>query len=54
MDTHILVNTIHILSATFLFGTGIGIATFFFFSNLADNPPARRFSALAPSGGSNF
>ena len=33
MDLYVLVKTPHIVSATILFGTGIGIANFMFFGH---------------------
>lgn len=45
MDGYLLVKTIHIVSATILFGTGLGIAHFHFFSHRADNIAARWFAA---------
>ena len=39
MDLYLLVKTLHILSATLLFGTGIGIA-FFFLKGMGSGEPA--------------
>ena len=44
MDTYTLVKTIHILSATILFGTGIGTA-FFFWSARHGDDAARLYAA---------
>jgi len=44
MDTYALVKTIHILSATILFGTGIGTA-FFFWSARHGDDSARLYAA---------
>ena len=46
MDIYSIIKTIHILSATVLFGTGLGIAHFFFFSRLSDDLAGRRFAAV--------
>jgi len=45
VDSYLLVKTLHIISAAILFGTGAGIANFFFFSNLSRDAAARRFAA---------
>ena len=45
MDSYLLVKTLHIISATILFGTGAGIANFFLFANLSRDVAARRFAA---------
>ncbi|MCC3862121.1 DUF2269 family protein [Pseudemcibacter aquimaris] len=37
MDIYLIVKTIHIISATILFGTGMGIAFFMFCSHFSDN-----------------
>ncbi|MCB1563297.1 MAG: DUF2269 family protein [Alphaproteobacteria bacterium] len=37
MDLYLFVKTLHILSSTILFGTGIGIAFFMFRSHFTDN-----------------
>jgi uncharacterized membrane protein len=44
LDSYLLIKTIHILSAVVLFGTGLGIA-FFFWSSLRDDDAARLFAA---------
>ena len=44
MDTYLLVKTLHIISATIVFGTGIGIATFMFVGLLSPDPAARAFA----------
>lgn len=46
MSAYLLVKTIHILSATVLFGTGLGIA-FFFWSGRRGDDAARLFAARA-------
>ena len=45
MDLYPLVKTLHILSATVLFGTGAGIAFFMFKGHVNGVPTARRFAA---------
>jgi uncharacterized membrane protein len=45
VDSYIVVKTIHIISATILFGTGLGIAHFHLRSSLAKDPAARLFGA---------
>jgi len=45
-DSYLLIKTLHILSATVLFGTGLGIA-FFFWSARHDDDAARLFAARA-------
>ncbi len=37
MDNYLIIKTIHILSSTVLFGTGLGIAFFMYISNSANN-----------------
>ena len=44
MDWHLLAKTVHILSATVLFGTGLGIA-FFFLMGLRSGDPAGAYLA---------
>lgn len=44
MDAYAIVKTLHILSATILFGTGLGIAFFMFASHCQANQPARLFA----------
>ena len=44
MDSYLLIKTVHILSATVLFGTGLGIA-FFFWSARRGDDAARLFAA---------
>jgi uncharacterized membrane protein len=46
VDIYFVVKTIHIISATILFGTGLGIASLFFFSHLTQDASARRFAAI--------
>lgn len=41
MDIYFVVKTIHIVSAAILFGTGLGIAFFFFFANQNNNIAGR-------------
>jgi uncharacterized membrane protein len=45
MDAYLLVKTLHIISATIVFGTGIGIANFMFFGNRSRVPSERAFAA---------
>jgi uncharacterized membrane protein len=45
MDTYLLVKTLHIISATVVFGTGIGIASFMFFGHFGSDTAARAFAA---------
>jgi len=45
VDLYLVIKTVHIVSATVLFGTGLGIAALFFSSNLSENAAARRFAA---------
>lgn len=44
IDSYLLIKTLHVLSATVLFGTGLGIAFFFWSSRQADDH-ARLFAA---------
>jgi uncharacterized membrane protein len=44
MDTYLLVKTLHIVSATIVFGTGIGIATFMFLGHFSPDLAARAFA----------
>lgn len=44
MDVYVIIKTMHIISAAVLFGTGLGIAFFFFFAN-RDTDLATRFFA---------
>jgi len=45
MDVYLAVKTLHILSATILFGTGIGIAFFMFRSSCTDNYQQKLFAS---------
>lgn len=45
MDLYFVVKTLHVLSATVLFGTGAGIASFMLDGHLSRVPAARRFAA---------
>src|SRR5262249_43952795 len=45
MDTYLLVKTLHIISATIVFGTGIGIAAFMLLGYFSPDPAARAFAA---------
>ena len=45
MDTYFLIKTLHIISATILFGTGIGTAFFMFSSWFAPDLHSRMFAA---------
>jgi uncharacterized membrane protein len=44
MDGYTLIKTVHVLSATILFGTGLGIA-FFFLMGLRSGDPAKAYFA---------
>ena len=44
MDTYLLVKTLHIISATIVFGTGIGIANFMFLGHFSSDPADRGFA----------
>jgi predicted integral membrane protein DUF2269 len=52
MDTYLLVKTLHIISATIVFGTGIGIANFMFLGHFSPDPAARAFAAQNTARGS--
>ena len=45
MDLYLLAKTVHILSATVLFGTGLGIAFFFLMGMRSGDPAAAWFAA---------
>lgn len=45
MDLYLFVKTLHIISATIVFGTGIGIANFMFFGARSRLLPERTFAA---------
>jgi uncharacterized membrane protein len=45
LDLYFFIKTLHILSATVLFGTGAGIAFFMFEGHVSGVPAARRFAA---------
>lgn len=45
MDIYLFVKTLHIISATIVFGTGIGIANFMFFGSRSRTPAERAFAA---------
>ncbi len=45
MDLYFLVKTLHIVSATIVFGTGIGIANFMFFGHRSRSAQERPFAA---------
>jgi uncharacterized membrane protein len=45
LDLYFFVKTLHVLSATVLFGTGAGIAFFMLKGHLSGVPAARRFAA---------
>lgn len=47
MDLYLLLRTLHIISATILFGTGLGIAWFFFSAHRTPDAAARLFAARA-------
>jgi uncharacterized membrane protein len=44
MDTYLLVKTLHIISATILFGTGTGIANFMYFGHRSGVAQERAFA----------
>lgn len=45
MDLYLLVKTLHIISATIVFGTGIGIASVMFFGHRSGSAQERAFAA---------
>ncbi|WP_370179888.1 DUF2269 family protein [Alteriqipengyuania sp.] len=45
METYLLLKTVHIISSTILFGTGIGIAFFFLMGTRSGDPAAAYFAA---------
>ena len=45
MDLYLIVKTLHIMSSTILFGTGIGIAFFMFISLFTDNLQHKYYAA---------
>jgi uncharacterized membrane protein len=45
VNIYLLIKTVHIVSATILFGTGLGIAFFFFFGLRSADAAARGFAA---------
>ncbi len=45
MDLYLIVKTLHIISATILFGTGVGIANFMFFGHRSGLVQERAFAA---------
>lgn len=45
MDSYVLLKTVHIVSATVLFGTGLGIAFFFLMGMRLDDPAGAYFAA---------
>lgn len=47
MDSYAIIKTLHIVSSTIVFGTGLGIAFFFWFSHRSHDPGARLFAARA-------
>jgi uncharacterized membrane protein len=47
LDLYVVVKTLHVLSATVLFGTGAGIAFFMLQGHRSRVPAARRFAAAA-------
>lgn len=54
MDGYLLVKTLHILSATVLFGTGLGIAFFFFASHFRGDDPLARLGAARSTVRADF
>ena len=47
MDSYVVIKTIHIISATVLFGTGMGIAFFHFAGQRSPDFAAKLFAARA-------
>ncbi len=45
MDAYLTIKTLHIISSTILFGTGMGIAFFHFSSHFSDNIHEKMFAA---------
>jgi uncharacterized membrane protein len=45
MDAYTLIKTLHIISATILFGTGLGIASLMMFGHFCKDPAAHLFAA---------
>lgn len=45
MDWYFIIKTLHIISATILFGTGLGTAFFFLCSHFTDSPQEKFFAA---------
>lgn len=45
MDLYLVVKTLHIISATIVFGTGIGIANFMFFGSRSGVPAEQAFAS---------
>lgn len=45
MSLYLFIKTLHIISSTILFGTGIGIAFFMFRSHFANNPHEKLYAA---------
>lgn len=45
METYLIVKAVHVVSATILFGTGIGIAFFFFLPHVRGEDAAARLAA---------
>lgn len=45
MDVYLVVKTLHIISATILFGTGLGTAFFMFRSRFTDSLPEKLYAA---------
>jgi len=45
MDIYMVVKTLHIISSTILFGTGIGVAYFMYLSHFSDNLEVKYFVA---------
>ena len=51
MDSYLVIKTIHIISATVLFGTGMGIAFFHFVGQRSPDFAAKLFAARMCPGG---
>ena len=54
MDFYAIIKTIHVISATILFGTGIGIAFFFFLPHVRHQDVAARLTAARTTVTADF